>query len=516
MSTSPSNSNTSATSSADAQERFIAAALIAHEAHLVAEARNTTGDTDKAREAVMGAFLELCRQSPDLYPEGAKDWLETATAKRARKLAPKGGPTTTEDVRWKRVAGTGETIVEPTAAPVTLLPTQRETILHAARLGVAQPDRPSSYPRWVLPMVGVTVGIIALVMFLKRPDNPEPVAQSPAPTAPAPAAATPSPAEPQAPAPTPAAPAPTVPLEVLLLPLPGPALAPAAAQPALSTAAANARLRRQALDAAPGDFLTGAAAKLAATPNLDLTTLPEVSARAAIQTSATQQLPLPVLAGTASLGWISSSVTGKHVLPPAKAVRLEEILNAFSLKPGGTAAIAKGASVVAESFSCPWKPSATLLMVRIQGAADGQRAIEAFLDVAPTAVTQFRLLGYSPVKDLENEPIPGILPAKTGTTLLIEVEARAGAKNLGAIHWKVDGKDAAPLPIQPPSDEAEPSNDARFAALLAAWSAWLIQEQPEIFDEDLVSGLARECAAGDLPKDRRDALVLIARSLELR
>ena len=52
-------------------------------------------------------------------------------------------------------------------------------------------------------------------------------------------------------------------------------------------------------------------------------------------------------------------------------------------------------------------------------------------------------------------------------------------------------------------------------ALLASYSLWLTKDQPDSIDTELVSGLARECAASELPIDRRELLVLIGRTMEL-
>ncbi|MFD0892129.1 hypothetical protein KBB96_11930 [Luteolibacter ambystomatis] len=518
MSTSPSNSNTSATSSADARETFVAAALVANESALMAEALQTTTSLEPAREAVLAAFLGLCRQAPEQLPGGAKSWLEAEVRKQARRRAPKG-PVAGEDVRWKRVAGAGESTGIPDPTPATLLPTQREAILHTARQAASAPDEsPSRHPRWLMPMAGAAVAVIGGVLLINRSQHKEQLRPTPEP---APAAAAPAPSassqarEAPVSAPAPAVADVSLPRDAFLLPLPGPPSGVDPAQPVMTTAGANARARDKALETSPADFLAAAARQSAANREVDLSTLPETVIRDHVPTSASKQLPLPLLAGSNSLSWISSSVTGKRALPPAKAVRLEELLNAFPLVPGGTTAIAKGTTLTVESLSCPWKPSASLVMLRFQGAADGPRSVEAALEVDPMAISQFRLLGYSPVKGLENETLPGILPAKTGTTLLIELEPRASARSLGEIRWKVDGKDVPALQIQRIPD-AEPSDNARFATLLAVWSMWLTRDQPELVDEDLVSGLARECAGSDLPKDRRDALVLIAKSLELR
>lgn len=477
----------------------------------------TSGDPDRAREAVQNAFLQLCRQKPERLGSGVKEWLEDACQKQIQRTSGKiGAIAPGEEVRWKRIAGP---VAEPAAAasgPVpTLLSPQREAILRTAReAGAPKPPKPAAHPRWLLPMVGVAVAGLAAILILNRPPGKKaPVSRLPVESSPPPVVAVTTPTAAVSPAPV----ADALPLPLAILPFPGPPLPGQSTEPkpAVNQLAADVRDRDKLLAASPSGFPAMVGRVLDDASSFDPKELPETTPRDAISTADAHELPLPVIAGRASLGWISNSVLKQRVLPHAKAVRLEEILNSFNLRPVGTTAISKGTTLSAEAFHCPWKPSVTLLLVRFQGAVSGDREIQPSLIVDPATVSQFRLLGYSPLKGADPTTLPTHLPEKTGTTLLIELVPRASAKALGEIHWKVDGTDAAPLPIVRNPD-AETSADARFAALLAIYTMWLNREQPEVIDEEFVGGLARECAAGDLPKDRSDLIVLIAKSLELR
>lgn len=406
-----------------------------------------------------------------------------------------------------------------------LLPEQRANLLEEFSRAEPVSPVPVKLPtRRVMLVTAAILGLGVIIVLATRNSEPaKAAAVTPAPAAasstPAasPAVSAPAVASPAA-APAPAAPSTPIapktwPAALGLLPLPGPAVTVPPDATAQTSILATVRERDQALAADPTSFLAHAAND-AANPGLDLISLPPVAVREYVSTVDAQQLPLPVLTGRASLEWIGRTVREKRALPPTKAVRLEEILNSFDLRPGGTSAIAKGTSLSAESLACPWKPSATLLMIHFQGAIDGPRAVEALLAIDPMAVSKYRLLGFSPIKGAEAATLPNHLPAKTGTTLLVELEPRASAKALGEIRWKVEGADATALPILRVPD-AEPSNDARFAALLAAYSLWLTRDQPAIIDDVLVAGLARECAASDMPNDRKDAMILIAKSLEI-
>jgi hypothetical protein len=62
--------------------------------------------------------------------------------------------------------------------------------------------------------------------------------------------------------------------------------------------------------------------------------------------------------------------------------------------------------------------------------------------------------------------------------------------------------------------DAEPSDDARFAALICTFGQWLAGDELEIIESDTLTGLAREIRSDTLAGDRADFLRLIDRSLE--
>jgi len=223
-------------------------------------------------------------------------------------------------------------------------------------------------------------------------------------------------------------------------------------------------------------------------------------------------LPLPVLCRRGQLDAYERLMSEQNALPSSEELRFEQLLNAFELRPHGVAVVAKGATVMAETLACPWKPSSTLLLVRFENGSDTSRDLSATLHFEPAAVSRYRLLGTSDEAAAE-APLPTSVPAKSGTTLLIEMELRAPKASWGQIRWSVDGSPAPPLNLDRTPAE-EPSDDARFASLLGAFSLWLAKDQPEILDAPVVAGLARECVAEDLSADRKQALVLIAKALE--
>jgi RNA polymerase sigma factor (sigma-70 family) len=168
MSTSPSNSSTSATSSADSPAAFVSAALTAHEAPVLAYALTLTqGNLDLAREATRATFLRLCRQPAARFesegPSSLRAWLFDICRKLA-KPARKPSEEPTNQVRWKRIAGPIEGDDTPAAAPLPPLlqqladlpANQREAITLKCQQGLSYQE--------IATITGLSTGNIAFLI----------------------------------------------------------------------------------------------------------------------------------------------------------------------------------------------------------------------------------------------------------------------------------------------------------------------------------------------------------------
>jgi hypothetical protein len=396
----------------------------------------------------------------------------------------------------------------------TLLPHQREMVRRKAREAdqagkvVTLASQRRSWKSWLVPLSAAALITLAVFVLIHSPaPDGDKLANHP----------TPGPNKDWG----------RIPLEIALLPAPGPADAsrnaggtgsdpdPAPGTATDSALAGQAAARDTALAQTGDEFLHRVAERLQQSPPPAAAALPALTRRSSVPASATPTLALPIHAGRASLGWITQAVRNEHKLPSPNAVRLEELLNAFTLRPAGSAAIAQGVSIATESLPCPWKPSASLLLISIRGAADSAREVTATFHADPAAVALYRLLGFAPISGLSPGPLPSRLPAKAITTLALEIEPSSAATALGAIEWTVDGKPAAAVPINLHLD-AEPSDDARFASLVCTYAQWLVHDQPALIDAELLAALARETASATLPTDRADLLTLIAQSLALK
>jgi hypothetical protein len=173
------------------------------------------------------------------------------------------------------------------------------------------------------------------------------------------------------------------------------------------------------------------------------------------------------------------------------------------------------ATLSTEMIACPWKPSATLLL--ISARANSQKDCNLKIAFHPNLknVFRYRLLGFNPGKDDAPSELPTQLTAGSYTTLAVEIEASMPGGELGSLEWSADGTSSPPLSLLHKPD-AEPSDDARFATLVCTYAQWLAGEQAGIIDKEILSALVRENTSATIPPDHADFIKLIATSLNLQ
>lgn len=252
--------------------------------------------------------------------------------------------------------------------------------------------------------------------------------------------------------------------------------------------------------------------------------LPALVQRGSVLAADFPTLELPIVARHFSPQWVKTSILTEHKLPPREAVRLEEILNLFPLKFTGIAAIAGNpvkdasprqlATLATETLPCPWKPSATLLLISLRGNPNADCEIKLAFHSNPESVFRYRLLGFAPVNGAETEPLSTRLPANSTTLLAVEIEPTQPGGLLGNLEWSANGFSAPAIALSHHLD-SEPSDDARFAALVCSFSQWLAGDQTGVLDAEIVSALAREISSTSLPQERADFLDLIDHAIRL-
>ena len=221
---------------------------------------------------------------------------------------------------------------------------------------------------------------------------------------------------------------------------------------------------------------------------------------------------LPLRVGTESLAKVSAAVRVAGRKPSPGEVSIPEMLNAFPLKAGGSVALKDGCKLGTEIISCPWKPSASLVFVEVRGAKDGDRKLSVEFHADADSVIAHKIIGYEASSGQSGASSPSSMSPNAVMLLVIEVNARA--PKLGELVWSVDGRAAPAVPLLIDS-EKEPSDDARFAALVCGFGLWLRGEERASLDEAMVLGLAREVAADGLVADRYDFLDLVDQAMKV-
>lgn len=96
------------TSPALNREKFIEQALADYESPLIGYASTILNDLDHARDVVQDTFIRLCQQDLAKVEYGLKQWLFTVCRNRALDILRKEKRIEPiEEIRWKKVAGTG-------------------------------------------------------------------------------------------------------------------------------------------------------------------------------------------------------------------------------------------------------------------------------------------------------------------------------------------------------------------------------------------------------------------------
>jgi hypothetical protein len=229
---------------------------------------------------------------------------------------------------------------------------------------------------------------------------------------------------------------------------------------------------------------------------------------------ARKSIGLPLIAGNKSLTQITRSIRELGNLPSRQDVRIEEILNAFPLDTHGSVALLNGASLGAEVVECPWSPSGSLVFVKIRGARDRSSKLSVDFKSNDSSVISSRLLGYEiEENNRDRKSMPQELSAGQETLVVILIEAKD--QDLGQLVWSVDGQTAPVIELVRDS-EKEASSDSRFASLICGFGLWLREEKPEIIDDSLILGLAREVAAESLVPDRYNFLTLVDQAVKAK
>lgn len=221
---------------------------------------------------------------------------------------------------------------------------------------------------------------------------------------------------------------------------------------------------------------------------------------------------IPLRAGEKSLSLVANSIRNDGRLPDHGDVRIEELLNAFPLAAKDAVAISNGCSIGTEIVQCPWKPSASLLLVHIRGDREADHEMKVEFRKKGKVVTDFEMLGHRSGTSSGGAAVAEVM--KKGEEIFAAILVSATGDDLGLLAWSVDGEEAPPILLERDNSE-EASSDARFAALVCSFGLWLREEKRESIDEEVILGQAREVAADTTVPDRYDFLELVDQAVKL-
>lgn len=281
--------------------------------------------------------------------------------------------------------------------------------------------------------------------------------------------------------------------EIALLPMPGPSAGEGMTMPGKGSSSETEMARQ--IESRGSQFLGEVARKLEQVRLPEADRLPQTTSLAGF--SKTEELRLPVVLGSSSPAWVNRWMQERQEFPPKRLVRVEEFINAVSLR---TSDEFKGLRYGLQVTDSPWNPDSRLIALQLEA---GDMEIRD-LEVRSVASTSRRVLGsFSRRSD---EELPTLLPPRRSTLVMLEVEGKA--ESLGAIEIRL-GEEMITIPVS--SDSEDPSPGMARAVAMAAYALWL---RGEIEEEELDIALtvSDRVDPGAVPRGLRSGIEL-AKSL---
>jgi len=242
-------------------------------------------------------------------------------------------------------------------------------------------------------------------------------------------------------------------------------------------------------------------------------------------------IEIPIITGCPKISVLNKIILMESRFPKNEEINIEEIINSYPLRLNGVSSIARDqnnqwhpddrekgksshfATLSTEMIACPWRPSATLLLISIRANTIKDCDIKISFQPNPENVSRYRLLGFTPTSGQTFGSTPTRLSAGAYTSFAIEIASSNASTNLGLLTWSTEGQPAPTISLIHKAD-AELSDDARFATLVCTYTLWLTKDQLEIIDKEIIAALTRETSSVTLPPERREFINLIERSLQ--
>ncbi len=238
---------------------------------------------------------------------------------------------------------------------------------------------------------------------------------------------------------------------------------------------------------------------------------------------------MPLVCGKASWSWMKQSIEVDGILPDKNAVRVEEIINAFSYDKPSDLELSFTTSGV-ELVQCPWNAERMIAIILVKNKHVDSAQVEAAVTFSES-VEKYRLVGYAKGEDLEDNvmaPAKIIMGAGDSHLVMYEIETVAGievAADVLSLNIRSEVmsegervREGKTLKVQF-SDRAwtKSVKDVQFALILATWSQILSESNYDagMNKEGLVEMIHGFESAHTIKDEQAQALEIIKKSLNL-
>ena len=240
-----------------------------------------------------------------------------------------------------------------------------------------------------------------------------------------------------------------------------------------------------------------------------------------------ERIPVPMSSGAASWPWIKRYVIDAGQLPPAKAVRIEEMVNHFSYRRPSWMKH-KGMAADVEWCRNPWNPRTHLLALHVQALPGADvESLSTSLVIRSERIEKLRLLGYATAvsqPEAGNDGVsvgaPAVASRTRGNYVFYEILLNddESDENFAPIVSLILGDDEQPL-FDKMKSWSDVSSDMRFATIVAATGMMLADYSsmgdlnPDRLNSMVDSFVSQD--GGDLSPERKQALELMRKASHL-
>lgn len=243
-----------------------------------------------------------------------------------------------------------------------------------------------------------------------------------------------------------------------------------------------------------------------------------------VSTETRSVLRMPMVCGNASWQWVANAVNENGIHPEKNAVRVEEILNAFSYElPNDTQVGDINAGV--EIVACPWNSRNLLAVVLLRNPSEATPSVEAAVEMSQL-VKRHRLIGFGKAQqegDAKKAPEAVRMQPGYGHLVMYELEVESSAQagdELLKLHVRSEGNEVNQEALKKFYNSrhwTKANQDTQFSLILATWAQVLADSK---FDSDMgMDGILSMVAyfekAHTMSDEQKKALEVIKSSCEM-